>query len=503
MARVFVPGFKHDVFISYARADNQTTDDGDGWVTTFKLELQRLVNAQLDGFKSNDNFFFDNATLETNTPVNDRITDAASNSAVLLVVLTNAYKASPWCRQERDLFIKAAEQTGGTAGRMFLVQKDALDAELTEDAQFAARPTELQDIKGVSFYKVDKQLNVPETFRTDSDDFGKWINVLRYELVRQLRSMMPASEVSGNADNRDVNDPAVVYLSEVPGELKDEFATLKTALAENLDPPIRLVPTESGLWRAPPEHESCIRSALDESDLFVQLLGCQTFPPRDAFAGGFEPWLADLAKSSDKPILRWRDTATYPQDELADWVTDEDRLRLLLGAAINTQRLPQFQELIIQECRKLRDERRTREKLSQSRREPTLAAPQLVLLKADKPDLPQADELGDFLLEQQIGIDVINGELSLREVTQDTKYDAVILYYGTCDPNWVSQQVKAVRDVMIVDAQRVPRRKIVYAPPPIEGKRVRTKLPGMRVVQSPNEDESKQALLKAVVGEDA
>ncbi len=503
MAGAFVPGFRHDVFISYARADNQTTDGSDGWVTTLKLELERLVDAELDGFKSVDNFYFDEATLPSNAVVSDDLAEAVRQSAILLVVVTNAYVASDWCRQERERFIEAANQAGGVAGRVFVVQMKALKGALSENAQYCARPSDLQDIKGTDFYKVDKTLNVPRTFPTSSDDFGKWIDVLRFQLTRQLRSMAEANntadESSGIAGVEDRDAPAIVFLSEVPGELKDEFATLQTALADNLDPPIKLVPAQTGLWKGAAGYDSTIRAALSESDLFVQLLGCQTFPRRDAFPGGFESWLGELAEELKKPILRWRDAETYPPDELADWVTDETWRKVL--SEIDIQRLSQFKDLLIHECRRLRQERLTREKLSRANLDPELAADKFVLVKADKPDLPQAHELGKFLLDQKIGIDVINGELTLGEAAEDTIYDAVILYYGNCDAGWISKQVRAVRNVIVKDVQRVPRQQIVYAPPPVEDKTVNAMLPSMKVVQNRNDDESRQALLAAVIGE--
>lgn len=509
MASAFVPGFKHDVFISYARADDQTTDGSNGWVTTLKLELQRLVNAELDGFKSVDNFYFDEATLPANEAVSEGLAEAVGNSAILLVVLTNAYVASHWCRQERERFIEAAQQTNGAAGRIFVVRMNALKGKLDDDSQYAARPSDLQDVIGIDFYKVDKTLNVPRTFPTNSDDFGKWIDVLRFQLTTQLRSMAEPNDTTEDSDrspstedgDAERDNPAIVYFSEVPGELKDEFATLQTALSKNLDPPIKLVPAKTGLWKGENGYDSTIRSALSESDLFVQLLGCQTFPKRDAFRDGFESWLGELAKELRKPILRWRDAETYPPDELADWVTDEAWRSVLSGADINTQRLSQFQELLITECRRLRQERLTREKLSRARLEPELAAPKFVLVKADKPDLPRARELGQFLLDQQIGIELINGELTLDEAADETIYDAVIVYYGTCDAGWISKQVRAVRNVMVKDFRRVPRRQIVYAPPPVEDKTVNAMLPSMQVVQNPDEDKSRQALLAAVNGE--
>jgi hypothetical protein len=39
----YVPGFEHDIFISYAHVDNASADNEDGWVTRLHSSLLKLI----------------------------------------------------------------------------------------------------------------------------------------------------------------------------------------------------------------------------------------------------------------------------------------------------------------------------------------------------------------------------------------------------------------------------------------------------------------------------
>lgn len=80
----FVPGYKYDVFISYAQQNNE-----DEWVSHLRHELKRLVYSKL-GHKGDD-FFFD-AKLDRHGSTSTELFEAVASSAVLLVVLSDAYK---------------------------------------------------------------------------------------------------------------------------------------------------------------------------------------------------------------------------------------------------------------------------------------------------------------------------------------------------------------------------------------------------------------------------
>jgi hypothetical protein len=99
----YVPGCRHDLFISYAVQNNR-----ERWVERFVdalgQELAELLGRQ---FVPKDSIFFDVRELEVAQSFSQRLVDAARDSAILLPLLSPGYLDSPWCDQERtDFFSK-------------------------------------------------------------------------------------------------------------------------------------------------------------------------------------------------------------------------------------------------------------------------------------------------------------------------------------------------------------------------------------------------------------
>ena len=99
----YVPGCRHDLFISYASESNR-----DGWVEQFEkalsLELGDLLGSQFDPKNS---VFFDRRKLEVAQSFTERLVTASQDSAILVPLLSPHYLTSPWCNRERtDFFSK-------------------------------------------------------------------------------------------------------------------------------------------------------------------------------------------------------------------------------------------------------------------------------------------------------------------------------------------------------------------------------------------------------------
>lgn len=104
----YVPGFDHDVFVSYAHVDNVSLSDNpeEGWVYTLKDNLKKLLSQKLGRTEWGDIWI--DLRLPRDEPFPSKISDAVQSSATLLVVLSDGYLESDWCRQELELFLKAA-----------------------------------------------------------------------------------------------------------------------------------------------------------------------------------------------------------------------------------------------------------------------------------------------------------------------------------------------------------------------------------------------------------
>src|SRR4051794_21041463 len=125
----FVPGYSHDLFISYAHVNDlplrinthPTATSAPGWVATLvwylSSELAQKIG-RLDAF----DVWLDQEALRGNHHVIDAIAAQLKSSATLIVVQSPAYLASIWCRDEARLFISHnGDQLGN---RLFVVEKD-------------------------------------------------------------------------------------------------------------------------------------------------------------------------------------------------------------------------------------------------------------------------------------------------------------------------------------------------------------------------------------------
>jgi hypothetical protein len=145
----YVPGYQHDVFISYAHVDNAQSiagDDATRWINTLRQSLQTRIDQKL-GRTDAVKIWMDRGGLAGNDPVTPSIREAISSSAVLVVIFSPGYLKSPWCQQERELFVAAVGGVEQAASRCFLVHLDEISREQW--------PQIFSDAIGYQFYKKD------------------------------------------------------------------------------------------------------------------------------------------------------------------------------------------------------------------------------------------------------------------------------------------------------------------------------------------------------------
>ncbi len=98
----YVPSFEHDVFISYAHADNH-----DKRVTEFRDKLVQRLTSVLGSrafHKPDEWVFFDQTGLRVGDEFSPKLERAAQRSAVMISLLSNSYLQAKWCIKETDWF---------------------------------------------------------------------------------------------------------------------------------------------------------------------------------------------------------------------------------------------------------------------------------------------------------------------------------------------------------------------------------------------------------------
>jgi hypothetical protein len=145
----FVPGYEYDVFLSYAHIDNEPVVKGDpGWVDFFESLLRQRLRVRLG---SADVKIFRDPRLQLLGEFSEQIVQTLDRSAAFIGILSPRYVDSDWCIREIDKF---CELTG--ANRIIKIVKTAYD----EPAPESKAREILEKVKNVlecRFYNEDEQ----------------------------------------------------------------------------------------------------------------------------------------------------------------------------------------------------------------------------------------------------------------------------------------------------------------------------------------------------------
>ena len=448
----FVPEFEYDIFVSYSHVDNLVLSGApdSGWVHTFVDNLKCLL-AQKLGKTGRGSIWIDRR-LSGNQPFPDEIAQAVSHTAALLVFLSDGYLQSDWCRKEREIFLQAAQRTGGSDGRIFLVRLTDLDHELW--------PPEFGRQLGYPFFSKDYEEATPHILGMPFPDprnpvdrpYFDRLDDLSRELGAQIKRMVeqgPPGAASGpssavSPETTTAGTRPTVFLAETTvdlEELRDNFQRHLAQLG------LRTLP-ETYYERAPDAFRAALERDLAQSLLFVQLLGPYVSHKSHDLPKGYEGLQLDAALTLDTPIMRWHDP------ELAvEKMRDRD---LIERAEVMVMPFEDFKREVV--------DRATR--LSVQRERPGTEGNAFVLLAASAADQEAAIRLGEVLSEQRMGFDIATEQDSLPDLAEDEDYDGLMVVYGQCPQSWVQAQLRQCRKIMLRKKDRAPVGAVYVGPPP-------------------------------------
>ena len=289
--------FECDVFVSYATVNNQPMAEGKpGWVTSFRDVLKKNLDEGL-GRRNAGEVWMDDK-LRGNEPFDEQLRGKVSSSATLLVILSNGYLQSKWCRRELDIFVEAAGGERGASGRIFLVHYEPLSPTLW--------PTALRGLstEKYRFFKQERDgatpiplgYPIPNPEESDHASFYNRLRDLVPDLTRRLNDVAPRGEalVAREDGAKLLIAPTVsaVFLDEVTGDkLFDQRQLLKSHLEQS---DLRVLPTRF--------YGRSLTSEMDDElsgcTLYIQMLG--------RFGGGYEAIHHERAIAKGLPVLRWR-----------------------------------------------------------------------------------------------------------------------------------------------------------------------------------------------------
>ena len=167
----YVPGFKHDIFISYTTVNNPEPEKNEmGWVTNLRVRLEKDLACRIG---RNFKIWMDQKDIAVGDVVRDKIIGGVETSATLLIILSEAYLASDWCTTERNAFMEQVDKLkksdiGGFSGlkRIFVVRFEDVNRDRDDF------PSELKGLHQIDFFREDENKRVytlgwPQLLTTD------------------------------------------------------------------------------------------------------------------------------------------------------------------------------------------------------------------------------------------------------------------------------------------------------------------------------------------------
>jgi hypothetical protein len=169
--RSFVSGYKHDIFVSYTRADDEK-----GEVTTLINSLQKSLAQELDRTNA---YSLRMDELRNNSPAISNVIEKLKKSATFLLVLSPRYLASQQCRSEIDAFLTEIDKV---SERVFVVEVNSIE-EISG---------EMDKLKGHKFWVKDNEeshtLLMPKT-TSDTIEYYQKLKDLSYQLANKLEAL--------------------------------------------------------------------------------------------------------------------------------------------------------------------------------------------------------------------------------------------------------------------------------------------------------------------------
>jgi TIR domain len=426
-----VPGFRNDLFVSYAHADNQPVAGAEvGFISQLVSDLRAEVGRKVGKAL---NVWWDHYNLSGNTLVTPEIMRAAGECAGIVVVVSPAYLRSEWCGRERNAFLELLEQRQSNhQGAIFIVSIEPVVQEKL--------PLALRDLTGYPFYRSLDDGRTTRPLRTeftlDKEPYYNRLSQLVQNISDHLDRLLARPKVAAPGSVTPASDPCdssahsskpCVLLLEVTDDLVQRRAEIKDYLEQS---GVIVLPEKRYSRDDIEVHRNQMLADLKRSRACVQILGPLTGDRSDYPRG--MAWLRYETirdSATGVPFIQWRD----PDLELGS-VTDADARDLLAPASVRTDRLPDFRRAVAELA--LKQPERSRPELQQG--------VVSVFVNSDVLDRDFGCDVARWL--EARGFMVLEPPKSTQDAREEwetnLRYcDSLMLVYGQTKPAWVKTQI--------------------------------------------------------------
>jgi hypothetical protein len=448
-------GGDFDVFVSYARVDNEPIWPAKhGWVTVLIENLSRYLAKKIgrrEGFQN----WYDEEQLKGNHGIREHIPAQVRRSRLFLAVLSPGYVASDFCQLELKSFIETHK--GSLEDRLFVIEHEPL-----ADRQNVPEP--FRDVRGYRFYALDDK-KTPRTFampepRTDEREYFQRIEDLARDIAAKLATEKAPKPTGPSVFLADVTDDLEPRRIEVRRYLDQAGLNILPASAYRLDRQA---------------FERAMTDDLAKSAVFVQLLGEMAGKCPPDVPDGYN-WLQhEIAKRASLPILQWRDPDLNPSKlELPL------QRRLLELETVKAMPFEDFKRSIVDQYKKVT--------APPPPPPPPPPGHSVIFINADKVDADNANAIRDSLGERfgwSLPLALTDSDALPEELQKDMEENLInsegmFIVYGAARPAWVNSQIQQYRKLAPRSSLRL---LAVVKAPPSGQKPLSIGLPGLLTIE--------------------
>ena len=403
----FVPEFEHDVFISYSQVDDEDVLYGGekvAWVKSLKERLETRVRQR--GIGRDLRVWLDTKNLSGNEALSSTLFETVKRSAVLVIIFSENYLQSEWCRKEREIFLEAAANDPRFEGRVFVVHY--------QDVPLNDRPEGIRDFIGFQFYDKDSSAELDPR----GDGYTRALLNLREKIAAKLKEMRKSIE--GGAMISSDNRPAV-FLAESTPDLhaaRTEVQTFIDKLGFRVLPE-KLYNRSAGEFRSAAEEDM-----KKNCKLFVQWLGPFASFRTDDLPEGYEGMQLEVAQTTQLQALR-----AYQRDAIDfDSVVDLTHRVFLEADDVMALDLEEFKKRIEKTLNEI--------VLREQTPEPSGAddgdeATKSILITVCSSDREAALKIKERLAEKhRFGFEIIDDSETFEKLTKFYEFDGLVVVFG-------------------------------------------------------------------------
>ena len=473
--KTYIPGFENDIFVSYARVNNQPRSEekpDSGWISTLVNNLRKGIDEDL-GRKDSCLIWKDNRLLPGASLTNE-ITGNLQNSAILLIFFSTGYRESDWCQKEKDIFLETLRSKNQDFSSVIIIEKQKLD-----DNDI---PEELKNSLRISFWKSNDESLRSRTLCDNDLNFGKeiyWDKI--YDLItaiseklKNLKKRFETQETfSVTAPPENGNHKSTVFLAEATDDLAPYREEVKRYLGQQN---IQVLP-DKYYPASPQEYKDALAEDLNKSKLFVQLLSNVAGKRFQGVEKGYNYLQYNHACDHNLPVLQW-----FTPDQKIETVADSIQRELVEMETVRQINLQNFKKEVV---RKTNDIIKT----SEGNTTPLnldVSWP-YIFVNTSIHDIDLANDVKELIKNNRMSCTLpVQKEENADKIRKDLEEnllssDVIILIYGKNTLVWVREQLRNLRKINY--KRTIPLQGLaVYDGPPEDKENINMDIPGMEII---------------------